>query len=46
MYEKNFTYTIGVYFLTIHTESVYFEGSEKVACRLLYSIFKFWNFRN
>ena len=25
----------------IHTESVYFWGRVRVACRLLYSIFKF-----
>jgi hypothetical protein len=25
----------------IHNESVYFEGKVKVACRYLYSIFKF-----
>ena len=27
--------------MAIHNDSVYFEGREKVACRLLYSIFKF-----
>ena len=29
----------------IHTESVYFRGKVRVACRYLYSIFKFWIFK-
>jgi hypothetical protein len=30
----------------IHTESVYFLGKEHLACRYLYSIFKFWIFKS
>ena len=34
------------FFGWIHTESVYFLGREHLACRYLYSIFKFWIFKS
>ena len=33
-----------LYYSAIHNESVYFEGKVRVACSMLYPIFRFWNF--